>query len=234
MNHSEDPNFLTQLLDQKSVLNLNQQYQDMNRDYELKQKFGLVDRTQEQSHGDDVHHFGRVAFAEVRKYQTNQEAKRLKKVVDQDETLKVFMKPAAVVGAGAAIYGGTPVNLQIDEDTRMRAMANVPSQTAQFSLFSTLGTTSVDFDLNRPDPNRPYTANPRAQIERYRLTFSRGLPIWNLSSGLTYGGSTSTVGASLSKNLVPHLTAIVDTVRPMQPNRYYSEESLRLFYGLQF
>ncbi len=88
--------------------------------------------------------------------------------------------------------------------------------------------------MNNRDPNQPLTGNPRGQIERYRLTFSRPLPLWDLSSGLTYGGSTTSVGASLSKTLIPHLTAVVDSVRPIQQGRYYSEESLRFFYGLTF
>ncbi|MFL5813072.1 MAG: hypothetical protein ACJ763_05800 [Bdellovibrionia bacterium] len=233
-NHAADPLFLNHLVDQKTVLNLNQQYQDMNRDYELKQKYGLVDMNQEQNHGSDLSHFGKQAFAEVRKYQANREAKRLKKAVDREESLKAFMKPAAIVGAGAAIYSGTPVNLEIDEDTRFRAVANGPSQTGQFSLLSNMGTTSLDFDLNKPDPNKAYTADPRGQIERYRLSFSRGLPLWDLTSGVYYGGSTTSVGASISKSLMPHLTAVIDSVRPLQQGRYFSEESLRFFYGLTF
>jgi hypothetical protein len=234
VSHSADPNVLNQLVDRKTVLNLNQQYQDMNRDYELKRSYGLVDRAQEQSHGDDIHHFGKQAFSEVRHYQANQEARRLKKAVDQDDSLKALMKPAAVVGAGAAIYSGTPVNLQLDDDTRLRAVANVPTQTGQFSLFSSVGTTSVDFDMNRPDPNRPFTGDPRSEIERYRFSFTRGLPLWDLSSGLSYGGTSTAVGASLSKSLMPHLTAVVDSVRPIQQGRYFAEESLRFFYGLNF
>jgi hypothetical protein len=234
INHAPDPEFLNSLVDHQTVLNLNQQYQDMNRDFELKQKYGLVDMNQEQSHGNDVTHYGRQAFAEVRKYQTNREVKRLRKAVDRDETLRALMKPAAIVGAGAAFYSGTPVNVQLDDDTKIRAIANGPSQTGQFSLLSSMGTTSLDFDLNKPDPNKAYTADPRGQIERYRFSFSRGLPIWDLTSGFYYGGSTSSVGASLSKNLMPHLTAVVDSVRPLQQGRYFSEESLRFFYGVTF
>lgn len=233
-NHSEPTVFLNRLVDQKTVSNLNQQYQDMNRDYEMRVQYGLADRTEVQSHGDDVSHFGRQAFAQVRHYQVNQEARHLKTAVDRDETLKALLKPAAVVGAGAAFYSGTPVSVNIDDDTTFRAMANVPTQTGQVSLLSTVGTTSVDFDMNRPDPNKAFTGDPRAQIEKYRFSFSRGLPLWDLTSGLSYGGSTTAVGASLSKSLMPHLTAVVDSVRPMQQGRYYAEESLRFFYGLSF
>jgi hypothetical protein len=236
VNHADEasPLALTQLMDHKTILSLNQRYQDMNRDYELKQKYGLVDNTQEQQHGDDVHHFARQVVGEVRRYQTSREFRQLKKAADQDDSIQPLMKPAAVVGAGVAIYSGTPVNLQIDEDTRLRAVTDVRNQTGQFALLSSVGTTAVDFDMNKPDPNRPYTPEIGAQPERYRLSFSRGLPVWDLSSGLSYGGTTSSVGASLSKSLAPNLTAVVDTVRPVQAGRYSSEESLKFFYGLQF
>lgn len=232
--HAEPAYFLNRLVDQRTVLNLNQQYDDMNRDYDRRVQYGLADRTEVQNHGGDVSHFGKVAFAQVRHYQVNQEAKRLKSVVDREDSLKALLKPAAVVGAGAAFYGGTPVSVDLDDDTTFRAMANVPTQTGQVSLFSPAGTTSVDFDMNRPDPNKAFTGDPRAQIEKYRFTFTRGLPLWDLTSGFTYGGTTTAMGASLSKNLMPHLTAVVDSVRPMQQGRYYAEESLRFFYGLSF
>lgn len=227
---------LDELIDRHTALDLRQRYQDMSRDYELKRSYGLVDSRREQQRGDEVNDFGRQIVGEVQRYQTARNTEKLKTAVDRDPDLQVLAKPAAVVAAGAAVYRGTPMNLRLNEDTKLRAVTNVRNQTSEFSLLSPVVTTSVGVNLSKPedrDPTQPPDPDPTHQIERYHFSFSRGLPIWDLSSGLSYGGTTSSVSASLSKRVTNNLTAEVDSIRPIKQG-YYNEECLKLNYGLQF
>ncbi len=71
-----------------------------------------------------------------------------------------------------------------------------------------------------------------ANGERYSLSLSRGLPVWDLKTGVSYGGSSNKVTASVSKELMDNLTCIVDTSRSTRDQT--GEEAVKFFYGLRF
>lgn len=217
-----------QFVDSKKALEMQQRYQDLNRTYELKQAYGLNTAADEQAHSDDVHNFAHYVYGEVRSYETKTQGARIQANLEADPTLSKAEKPAAFVGAGVSAYMGNPVKVKVSDDTKIQTITNVPHQNGQVALLSPYVTASVNVDLNGTDPSTGVTP------ERYRLNMSRSLNIWDLSSGVSYLGTSACLDTSISKRITPNLSASVDRFQQMNQDRGANNATVSLNYGIHF
>lgn len=217
-----------QFLNSKQSLEMQQRYQDMNRNYEMKQNYGIATAADEQSHADDVHNFAHYVYGELRGYQAQTNGQRIQDNVEADPTLSVIEKPVSFIGAGVSMYQGNAVKMKVTDDTKIQANANVPHQNGQVAVISPYVTASVNVDLNGTDPNTGITP------ERYRVNMSRSLPIWNLTSGVSYLGTSACVDTSISKNITRNLSASVDRYQQMYQDRGPNNATISLNYGIHF
>jgi hypothetical protein len=227
--HHEDASFLTNLIDDKHSAQLRQDYQDLNRDYDLKTTYGLSNPALEQSHYDQMTGFAHGAMNQVQRYQLDQTAKDAKAAAEQNPDVA---KPAEVVGGAAAVATGTPVAFKLAEDTSFQSKTNLARQKSEFNLLSGYLNASVQMNMTVPatqDPTVPVSPDPSQRDERYKVALNRPLP-WDFSSGLSYGSTTSSLSATLSKQLISGLSAAVDSSRMADRNA----GTVRLSYGLHF
>jgi hypothetical protein len=91
------------------------------------------------------------------------------------------------------------------------------------------------------DVKTPGNANLRFQMdpkldtvgdEQYKLSVSRGLPLWDLTSGVGFGSTSQTVTASLGKRLSDNLRAEVDSSKSLRTGGPAS--ALKFFYDIRF
>jgi hypothetical protein len=224
---------LVNIIDNHNALDLRQKYDDMNRDYEMRQAYGLNTVADSVGHNSQVSDLGRDAMQRTAAYQGQQ----AQASVASNPNMQPLVVPATVVGGAAALYRGSGVNVINSGNIKLRAKASVRNQTTGLELISPIVHGSVDMTMTAPTTADTYAPlDPMARIERYRLSLTRNLP-FDVSSGVYYGTTTSTMSASLSRKITDHLTAVVDTAKTMDPSLEVispSEQSLRLLYGLRF
>lgn len=239
MNHNPDvmKNNLN-LYDTKKFVEMRQQYDDMNRDYDMRANYHLVDEWTERNHENQMTDFSRNVFNEVQHYQTSQNMKKLNQIAENSPEFQAIKKPVGLAAGVAAVYSGQPIKIDVSRDTKITTMTNVPNQRAGLQLSTPLVNTQFDFIATAPtlrssvDPT-----DPNGRDERYRLSFNRTLPIVNIGTGLTYASSSRTMIASLSKPLVNNVTCVFDSTLPLDPAESYvtnSEETVKLLYGFRF
>jgi hypothetical protein len=123
------------------------------------------------------------------------------------------------------------VNIQITDETKVSTRTDLLHAQGEVNLESPAMNCRVSMDGR--SATDPATAAVTS-TERYRVSLSRPLPIFELSSAVTYGGSTNTVRAAISRPLADHLTGEFDSVRGSDAAGVPTEQSLKLMYGFSF
>jgi hypothetical protein len=224
-------NLNEQLLEPRQARAIRQKYESIHRDFEMRSQYGLVDFEEEQAQINQINQFARDVLEVVRQKQKRFGGQTLRKVVRGVSDLKKFSQSLAVAGTLVATYSGLPFNLELSDDFRMSGWTSLREQVGQLSLSSPVVNSS--FKISRLAPTGP---NSDGQ-ERFRFGVSRGLPVLDISSGLTYGSSSNSLTASLSKPLTESLVCVLDSVRPISasaPGARSPEDTIRLLYGIQF
>lgn len=211
-----------ELMDSKKALELRQQYDDMVRNYEQRKVYRQNSAQEDQQHTQKVRGFSRTVVREVEKQQITQQTAQAKKAAENDPVLSKAAKPLGIVAAGVAIYYGAPVNFDMGSETQLTARTVVPRSEGSLSLNSPLIRTSADF----------LYAAPRAGQDQVRLGVSRELG-WDMSSGLSYGNTTQSTTASVSKKLNENLTWVVDSSNRTAASAS-GEQTTRILYGISF
>lgn len=226
----------------KQAMELRQQYDDLTRTYQMRKNYSLLEFQEEENHRNQLTGFGKTIQDRVLDHEAKKSEERFKALARKDGNLK---KPAAVVGALVTVYTGRPVTTRLSENTRLvgrttvrpDATGKVQWQSGQLQLLSPLVNTTFDVAATLPASVDPNTAEAAKAEDRYKLSVTRALPLVNVSSGLTYGSTTRTLSASLSRQLTDHLSCVIDTRRPLSPEWVKAkpgEETVRLIYGISF
>lgn len=212
------------------------------REHDLREHHGLTSLDEEKAHYDRLSVYSWNVFHELRRHHLRKNTRRLRRAAEANPLLVSIGRPVGVVATAAAIYHGEPVKFSLFETTQVEARTHVPTQKGKLEVQSPWLRAGVDFAgkaLTQRDPYAPPPADPLQRDERYRVSLARPLPLWELDSGLSYGSSTRSFTAALSKRLYPNLTCVVDASRTLVPPAPDStvpagEETVKLFYGLSF
>ena len=235
-NYFHDTNLRDQLFDPKLTMDMKQQYEDMNRNYDIRKTAALVGRDEEAAHDAQMTDFTRSTLKNFGNHHIQENISKAEKagekIVDNDSTLKQLKKPVAVAAVVAGVYTGKTMKVKVAQDTKLSTRTDIQGQNGTVGLEAPwLVNGAVDFNA-RPGQNDK-VPDESMHNDRYRLALSRGLPIWGLSSGLSYATTTTTTTASLSKVILPNTTCVVDSARRMN-NDSYGQERVSVLYGIHF
>lgn len=234
----EDHGPLGDLMDGKTAATMRQKFQDMNRDYELKSEYGLMNQATYEEQQGRMAGFRQDMMNTVAAHETSVHKDALTQATDRAPELK----SAAAVGYGAAaLYSGRPFRVRVTDDTLLQASTSIRQRSAAMGVTSSIVNAGVSVNLMNPqtyDPMTPPTLDPSLNGERYKVSISRDVPFLGISSQVAYGTTSNTVTASVSRCLTSHLTAVVDSIRSAPSGNVaggpISEETLRFLYGVNF
>ncbi|MBC7693027.1 MAG: hypothetical protein H7222_14790 [Methylotenera sp.] len=214
------------LFDPRVSADMQMRYNDMNREYDMRKTHDLVSMEEEREHNRKMSQFSRQAATAYGRGHVAVKLANLQRSIENEPSLA---RPAAVVVAAAAIYTGKEMKYRVTDDTHLVGRTDGPNREANFRIDSPLLDSRLDYKAGFDDQ----PANLLNQHETMKVSVARGLPLWNLRSGLTYGSSSATVTASISKQLNPNLTCVVDSAHSSRSDQT-SQESVKLYYGLSF
>ncbi|MGK5089778.1 hypothetical protein WDW86_19680 [Bdellovibrionota bacterium FG-2] len=233
-------------------------YENRYSTFELRTYQGLQSHELARAFFEGNTKFSYDAFEQMKNYNRERGLKRARDMagdVARDERVKSiyrqirpYVKPVVLIGAVWGFYFGTPAEWQVTEATKLSArwcgktpemsamMGGIPflpdceAQSGSLSLASPVANGSFDLRTAIPAATDPFSRN-----ERYKFSLSRGLP-WSMSTGVSYGGTTSTGSGLLSKQISEHVTAVVDSLRPVGEVAAVrpSEETIKVLYGISF
>ena len=234
-NYFHDISLRDQLFDPKLTMDMKQQYEDMNRNYEVRRTYALVTRDEEAAHDAQITDFTRSTMKNFGNHHVQENITKAEKagekIVDNDSTLKQLKKPVAVVAVVAGVYTGKTMKVKVSDKTKISSRTDVQGKNATVGLEAPWLNGGVDFNAL---PGQNDKINDQSMYnDRYRFSLSRGLPFWNINSGLSYATTTTTTTASLSKVIMPNTTCVVDSSRRMN-NDAYGQERVSLLYGIRF
>ena len=226
------------LFDSGMVLRMRNDYRNMTKDYEMRHQYELTTLQDERDQTNRMSDFARHVVHSAKAAVIQKNMKIVRKNAEATELYSLVKRPMGFIIGAVAVYSGEPVTWKVDEVTEFVATTDFKNKRGEFRLaspivrgsFNVLTAVPVSADDQlKQDPNR-------SVVDKYSLSLGRPLPIWQLSSGLSYGMTTTKMTASLSKQLTEHLACIVDTSKLMRPIARVDpgQQSLRLEYGFNF
>jgi hypothetical protein len=225
----------------KQALALRQQYEDMNRNYEVRENYSLLDPQETMDHANQVSQFSHDVMTRVRMEQVHNNSRLMRDAAMQSQSLSSVRQPIGVVAGLAAIYSGEPMKWDVTDKLHLRARTMVRDSRGELGLDSPLMNGRVEVATQMPDhytPDDPRFADGSQANERVKLSLSKDLPL-QISSGMSFGTSTGTMAASVSRPISEHVTCVVDSIRPMRSMDFptppsLQEERVKVLYGVSF
>lgn len=234
-----------------------QQFDDLNRDYDQKQRAGLVNPTVEQAHEGAVSGFSNGVRDEIERHKLDEASNKAQRVAENEEAIvqkdrigQVMLVPGAVaVGVYMGIWVGKAINLRVTDDTHFSFRTSLRDKLGAIELHTPILFSSFEFHQQAADsysliaPTNVdfgevmnFNHIVDFQDEKYQVKVARMVPFINLNSSVFYGSSSNVVASSLTKQLTPHLAAVVDSIyylTPYDPD-HSIEERVRLKYDIHF
>jgi hypothetical protein len=221
------------LISNKKVQELTQQYDMLNNPYALKQQYGLVDMQTESAYESQMTNFSHTVWQALQQKQSHEQFQKLKDTINSNETLSVVAKPGMAVGAIVAFYQGQPLDIKLSSDSKVTTITNFPAQMASVRVHSSDFDGSLDYNNN---PVLPPDMSPYGTVEQYRASVSKGIAL-GVSAGTTYGSTstylTSFVRRGIYKNVVGELD-YVDPTSALAASLRSPEEAIKVSYGVNF
>jgi hypothetical protein len=209
------------------------EYQDLNRDFDMRERYGLNSSFAEADHQHKTSQFGRYVMRHAFSYQVTEGLKKAEKVSSEGRAIKRTHDTIQNI-----VQNSTKV--EFSPEFKMGTKTDLPHQRGQLWVRSTF----FDADLNAV-AGKTFEFTPRAETsgssatnsDRLYLNMSRDLGVFGLQSAMSYGFETTRMNHSVSKLLLPNLSAELATTRGLNSGKAgmaKSEESVRMTYGLKF
>ena len=215
---------------------MGQQYGNITKDYDLRENYHLnrLDQTEDQmsqKKGFVRYFLLRIFHFHVKdgiqKAETNSDEVRVFK--------KVYDKGEQIVNEGVKIEAGEKVKFGTNLDVRKMRGGLWMTSAVVNGAFDVVAGAPAYRDPNNPDPSS--STDPTYHDERYRVSLTRKLPVWDLSSGVSYGTTSTMVSTNVSKQLNEHLLCVVNHSVPMNPDRAdvrTGQETAQMQYQIHF
>jgi hypothetical protein len=222
------------LIETSSAASMRQTYQDLNRQYEVRAASGLLGTEDLRNQMTRMRDFSREVFREVSRFQTKKARRTLKRAAERDPILR--SQPVVVAGTLTSVYFDNPVEFSLSDEARVSARTSIPDQTGNVQVYSPIVDGRFELDGHADDGLAPGTvpSDPTFKREKYRFSVSRPVGILDITSGVSYGSTTTQLSTSLTKPISDHVTCVLDSVRPMDAPGAASEERVRFLYGIRF
>lgn len=221
------------LMTDKKAQELTQQYDDLTRNYNLKQQYGILTIKDQSDYNDQMTNFGHTVFSAVQQKQIQEQSEKLNNSINSNEVLSAISKPVTAGAALVAIYRGQPIKIKLSDESNIITTTNFPSQVASVKLHSCDFDTSVEFNGN---PSLPSDMGPYSAVEKYKVSASKNIAL-GISGGVDYGVTstylTSFVRRSVYKQIVCEFDYVDPTSEEAQSLRP-PEKVIKLSYGVTF
>lgn len=225
----DEVNLNDKLLSPKLQRQFRREYREMTRRHEFYKQYGLTDRHDEKSLMDRMADFKDYLFRHILNFQVKENMKKAEK---HSEGARTFRQVHDTV---KSVYQGGH-DVQVNDSFKFGTRTDIPNKNAQIWMKSDYLNGALDMNFGKAWSPEPEDELEEEGHERYALTLSRPLP-WKMNTGVSYGGSTTKLTSTLSKQLTDHLSAHVSHTKGLDEVRagYFSEEGLvRLSYGISF
>ena len=232
VNQVEEEAFQDFIFERQMSSHMRQRYEDLYREFELQEKYDLVDADERRLQHQRNRDFGRFYLRSLFSFHVTEGIKRAEKNSEEMRTFKrVHDKVEHVMRQG--------VQLDISERFKVGSRADIPRQRARVWMISPVVNGAFEMAVGSAQAGDPTAKalDPSRRDERYRLSLTRQVPVLNLDSAVTYGSSSSSVTASLSKQFSNNLTCVLDRSQPMPSTRSelrVAEQSAKVVYRLEF
>ena len=227
VNLIEEQTISDTLMSSRSAATIRQRYDDMVRGYELQSRHNLTSPGDQMIYNQKVVGFSRGVVRDIQNGQVKGNLEKTQEAFERNPGLR----PLGWLMGLAYIYVGRPLKLKIDQATQLTARTEVRSQRGELEMTSPIVDTKLGFVAQAPTiGDRPVDGT---RDERYRVSLSRNVPVLDLRSGLSYGTTTDTVTASLSKRLTQNITAVVDGSRTTRTTDR-PEGNVKVTYEIKF
>lgn len=217
------------IMEGKIAHRLSDQWRELNRAYEERKKYDLVSIEEEKEQISRIKDFTRNVISEIRNHHVRQNLRKARENAEKDENLKSLAKTFGWAAALVGFYQGEPLDLKISEESKITARINSESKRGAVSLASPMIHSGFDFLAGAP--------KTQENEEKYNVSAARGLGFFDLSSGVSYAGTSQKMTAFLSRPLLPYLTGTIDASRKVNPDNRYgtpAQASFKLLYSLNF
>lgn len=227
------------LMEEQRAAELRQQYNDMNREYEAREKFGLLDPWEKAGHEQQMRGFSESIFNSIRDRQIGAHAKRVERNIQQgaknerkDSGKRVVATGVVVVGAVAAMVAGHPLDIKLAPEIGIVSRLDVLNKHESLRFYSPLLQSELSFSAGAPD-RQDMAQGMGAQGERFKLYVGHQLPLWSLTAGVIAGSSSRTVQATLTKQITPEISMVWGSTGAWErPD--WNQQTFTLQYGVSF
>ncbi|HUP57985.1 MAG TPA: hypothetical protein VM598_11075 [Bdellovibrionota bacterium] len=221
------------LIETSQAASMRQAYEDFARKNTF--TYGQFGNEVQRYRIDKMREFSReVVYRQLSRNQTDKARKSLKRAADRDPNLR--SKPLVVAGTLTSIYFNNPVEFSMGDETHVAAQTSIPDQTGAVRLASPFVDGRFELDGHADDGLAPGTVptDPTFRREKYRFSVSRPVGLLDITTGVSYGSTTTQLSTSLTKPISDHVTCVLDSVRPMDAPAAAAEERVRFLYGISF
>jgi hypothetical protein len=236
----QPPSYIPDFLSKKRQLELQQQYQDMNRDYDMRSTYGLTDQFAEWNHTNTMASFGNDIFRQVEQFQLQQMRDDASQKLKNNDDIKPVVKPAAIVG-GAYMFGtGHPFTFNVADGANVVTRTSVRDQQASIGVVSSQVNCSVQVSETAPTSYNGIIAtptDPSQHDERYKVNISKPLSALQLTPSVYYGSTSTELMIGATKQVYDHVSVRYSHNIPMDPvnsDYHYTEDVVSVNYGIHF
>jgi hypothetical protein len=214
------PVFGTNLIGKGKVDALRDDYENRNRDYNMRTTYGIATQSDEMDHEQSMKDIGHQVINAARNGQTQQYGQN----VSHAEQHGDISQPLVYAGGAVGIGTGTPIKMKLGKDTQATWSSNVMNRQSTFDVHNPNVSATVKMDESS------------SATELYQVSVSKPLAL-GVNSGASYGGTSNTVSGSLSRAIVGSLSASVGGSMPAganNPTGAVAQGTVGVNYGMKF
>ncbi len=220
------------------------EYENLFNEYELKQKSGILDAADKEAY-DNKTRLSKSTMDDMSRQQQNKKMGEIRTGLDrvgkQYSFVKILKKPFVMIaGIYAFFLRGQPVNMKVSEKTEIIAKSDLKTNRGEVQVSSSALQGGVVYVGKAPVERNPFDPPPQDSLqkeERLKLSVSRGIPLIDVKSSLSYGATTSSVTAGLEKQLTKHLSCSMDAMRSskyLNSVQRNGDETIKFIYSINF
>jgi hypothetical protein len=215
------------VIDSRQTLEIKQAYQDLARDYEMRQAHGMMSNADVRAeYAAKMAAFATDVSGKIRNYHIQQNRGRLVEAMKESET----MRPALYAATVGAACTGSPIQVRVNKDLEIISKTDFANQKGDFQFNSNVLNGNVYISGQAPVNN----VDPTIRDERVKLSVNRAIPQTDMVSAITFGSTTNSLTASISKPLAAGLNAEVGASQALGANLSHSDQVVKVNYQVRF
>jgi hypothetical protein len=212
---------------------LSSEYQDLNRDYLMKQNYGLVGPGSQTLQDKKNSEFGKYILRNILNYQLDDGLHKAEKKSPEVRQMTSAARSLDKVAHASADF-------HLNDNLKFGTKTNLPMQRARIWMKSSLFDANLDGQVGSGvgvDPFQTSQLNDKLGNDRVKLQVNRSLGFFGLEGQMNYGFNTTTLNHAVKKQISESLSCEVATTRGLDSGRSgmsKAEESVRMNYGFKF